>query len=250
LTRPETLRGLPDHLDLVFFTAAPDRHDDEAYRDLYVEGLRNLIHALTEQAQRPRRLLFTSSTAVYAQRDGEWVDEGSPTEPRTFAGRRLLEAERLLQASPFPSIVARLAGIYGPGRGRLVQSVRDGTAAYAEGTPVYTNRIHRDDSAGVLRHLATIAEPLPLYVAADHEPADNGTVLRWLAEQFHAAPPGIRPASEVQSWERGSSKRCPHLPRRLRSDAQRGAFRTWGRSHLKRGEEGKKPRIECKAPTY
>jgi nucleoside-diphosphate-sugar epimerase len=208
LTEPETLQGLPDPLDLVFFTAAPDRHDDEGYRDLYVEGLRNVLRALTEQAQRPRRVLFTSSTAVYAQRNGEWVDEDSPTEPRTFAGRRLLQAERLLQASPFPSVVVRLAGIYGPGRGRLLQSVRDGTAAYAEGTPVYTNRIHRDDCAAVLRHLATVAEPLPLYVAVDHEPVDNGTVLRWLAEQLGAPPPGVRPASELQSWERGSSKRC------------------------------------------
>jgi nucleoside-diphosphate-sugar epimerase len=208
LTKPATLERLPAQLDLVFFTAAPDQHDDEGYRGLYVEGLRNLIQALRRQGQQPRRLLFTSSTAVYSQSTGDWVDEDSPTEPRTFAGRRLLEAEHLVLASPFPSVVVRLAGIYGPGRGRLVESVRNGTAACPDGAPVYTNRIHRDDCAGVLRHLATIAAPLPLYLAADHEPADTGTVLRWLAEQLHVQPPAVRPAAEIQSWERGSSKRC------------------------------------------
>ena len=208
LTKPGTLQGLPAYLDLVFFTAAPDHHDDEGYRSVYVEGLRNLVQALRVQGQRPRRLLFTSSTAVYSQSNGDWVDEDSPTEPRTFAGRRLLEAEQLVLTSPFPSVVVRLAGIYGPGRGWLVESVRNGTAACPDGTPVYTNRIHRDDCAGVLRHLATIAEPLPLYLAADHEPTDTGTVLRWLAEQLHVAPPAVRSASELQSWERGSSKRC------------------------------------------
>jgi nucleoside-diphosphate-sugar epimerase len=89
LTALGTLQGLPAHLDLVFFTAAPDHHDDEGYRALYVEGLRTLIQALREGGQRLRRLLFTSSTAVYSQRHGDWVDEDPPTEPHTYAGRRL-----------------------------------------------------------------------------------------------------------------------------------------------------------------
>jgi len=225
VTKPATLHDLPAQLDLVFFTAAPDQHDDEGYRRLYVEGLRNLIRALCAQGQQPRRLLFTSSTAVYAQSDGGWVDEDSPTQPHTFAGRRLLEAERIVLTSPFRSVVVRLAGIYGPGRGRLVENVRNGTAACPDGPPIYTNRIHRHDCVGVLRHLATIAAPLPLYLAADHEPAENGSVLRWLAAQLHVAPPPVRPASELQSWERGSSKRCRN-DRLLRS-GYRFRFRTF-----------------------
>jgi len=206
LTKPETLRNLPADLDLVFFTVAPERHDDAGYVSVYVNGLRNLIDALL--AQRPRRILFTSSTAVYEQNDGGWVDETSPTQPRGFSGRRLLEAEHLLHASPFESVVVRLAGIYGPGRGRMVSSVRDGTATCTGGPVVYTNRIHRDDCAGVLRHLAGIPDPLPLYLAADNEPADNRTVLRWLAEQLHKSEPPTRPAGELRPWERASSKRC------------------------------------------
>lgn len=225
LTRPETLAALPPELDLVFFTAAPDRHDDDGYRSVYVDGLRNLIAALAAQGQRPRRLLFTSSTAVYDQNDGSWVDEDSPCEPRHFAGRRLLEAERLVLSAPFPAIVVRLAGIYGPGRGQLVAGVRNGTAACPDGPPVYTNRIHRDDCAGVLRHLATVPDPRPVYLAADHEPADNGTVLRWIAEQLQVPPPPVRPAAELRSWERGSSKRCRN--ERLTASGYRFRFPTF-----------------------
>jgi len=208
VTKPESLRDLPANLDLVFFTVAPERHDDEGYASVYVSGLRNLIDALLAQGQRPRRVLFTSSTAVYEQGGGEWVDEASPTEPRSFSGRRLLQAESLLHASPFPSVVVRLAGIYGPGRGRMVASVRDGTATIPDGPVVFTNRLHRDDCAGVLRHLAAIPDPLPLYLAADNEPADNATVLRWLAEQLHKPPPPVRPVGELRPWERATSKRC------------------------------------------
>lgn len=208
LTRPQTLRGLPANLDLVFFTVAPERHDDEGYVSVYVNGLSNLIEALLGQGQQPRRMLFTSSTAVYAQNDGEWVDETSPAEPLGFSGRRLLEAESLLHASPFASVVVRLAGIYGPGRGRMVSSVRDGTATCPDGPVVFTNRIHRDDCAGVLRHLAGIPDPWPLYLATDDEPADNAAVLRWLAEQLHKPAPPTRPAGELRPWERATSKRC------------------------------------------
>ena len=61
-------------------------------------------------------MFFTSSTGVYAQTHGEWVDEDSPTEPVRYAGKRLLEGERLLLSGPFPATIVRLAGIYGPGR--------------------------------------------------------------------------------------------------------------------------------------
>jgi nucleoside-diphosphate-sugar epimerase len=103
LTRPETLRASPAGLDFVFYTAAADGSNDEAYRAAYVQGLRNLLEALQVQNQRPHRVCFTSSTAVYAQSSGEWVDEGSPTEPVHFSGRRLREAERLLLGGRFPA---------------------------------------------------------------------------------------------------------------------------------------------------
>jgi nucleoside-diphosphate-sugar epimerase len=191
-------------LDVLVYAAAADRGDDAAYRAAYVDGLRNAIAALARRAEAPRRVFFTSSTAVYAQRSGEWVDETSPTEPTQFRGMRMLEAERELLASGMPATVLRLGGIYGPGRTRLVERVRSGRAWIHPGPPRYTNRIHRDDAVGALCHLAALAlagEPLaPIYLAVDDEPADEAVVLRWLADRLGVSlpppPPGQGEGSE------------------------------------------------------
>jgi nucleoside-diphosphate-sugar epimerase len=188
-----TLRALPADLDAVLYTAAADGFDEAAYKAAYVDGLRNLLGALEEQHQSPRRILFTSSTAVYGQSDGEWVDETSLTGPRGFSGRCVLEGEQLLLASRYPSLVLRLGGIYGPGRTRLIESVRSGKARLREGPSHYTNRIHRDDCAGALAHLLGLEAPQRIYLGVDCEPADEVLVLHWLAERLGVPPPQVEP---------------------------------------------------------
>ncbi len=190
LADPGSLGNLPGGLDYAFYTAGADAREAAAYRAAYVEGLRNLLEALGGQGQRPRRIFFTSSMAVYAQGGGEWVDEDSPAEPVHFSGRCILEGERLLFESQFPATVLRFAGIYGPGRTRLVRMVRAGEAAAPGGPPRYTNRIHRDDCAGALHHLMGLAAPEALYIGADHEPVPRGDLVRWLAARLGALTPG------------------------------------------------------------
>jgi nucleoside-diphosphate-sugar epimerase len=206
LERPETLVDLPRGIDHVVFCAGARQSDENAYRSIYVAGLSNLIEALRLAGAPVRRLLFTSSTAVYAQSDGEDVDEDSITAPTHFSGRRLLEAERLLAGSGLHGIVLRLAGIYGPERAGLVARVARGTARYSE-PPRFTNRIHRDDCAGAIEHLLFHPDPEPLYVGADEDPADERTVLEWLAAEFGtpAPSPGESPARSDRPM---SSKRC------------------------------------------
>jgi nucleoside-diphosphate-sugar epimerase len=163
---------------------------------------------LIRQQQSPRRVLFTSSTAVHAQSAGEWVDETSPTEPRHFSGRRVLEGEKLLLNGPFPATVIRFGGIYGPGRTSLIERVRQGVATCRDGPPLYTNRIHRDDCAGALQHLMTLPEPDSLYIGVDHEPADQCDILRWLAVQIGAPPPCVEVASGAETRRHRTNKRC------------------------------------------
>lgn len=185
LGRADGLGAVPSDVDLVVYTAAADGFDDAAYARAYVEGQRNLLAALNRP---PRRWLFASSTSVYAQRGGEWVDEDSPTEPRGFSGRRLLEGEASVAAMPCEGVSVRFGGIYGPGRERLVTRVRDGHPC-VETPPQWTNRIHRDDCAGVLRHLARLATVQPVYVAVDDEPAPMCAVMDWLADRLGVARP-------------------------------------------------------------
>jgi nucleoside-diphosphate-sugar epimerase len=208
LTSPQSLKQLPSALDFVFYMASPGGLDEPYYRSAFVDGLRGLLEALEEQRQRPRRLFFISSTAVYAQERGEWVDETSLTESRHFGGRRLLEAEELLLESPLPVTVVRFSGIYGPRRAGLIDRVRSGRAVYRPRPPQWTNRIHRDDCAGVLQHLMQLPKLEPLYLGVDCEPATERAVMEWLAGALGAPPPRAAGKEDAPARDARGNKRC------------------------------------------
>lgn len=224
LTDPATLNALPPALDSVIYSASAAGFSEAQYQAAYVAGVRNLIEALEQTGQQPQRVLFTSSTSVYAQHSGEWVDEDSPAEATGFSGRCIRQGEQLLWDSPWPAIAVRFGGIYGPGRTRLIDSVREGSAARPAGPPVYTNRIHRDDCARVLEHLLNLPAPERLYLAVDNDPAPLDEVLCWLAKQLGvpepplATQPALKPGAETRrdpTSRMRASKRCRNA--RLRS---------------------------------
>jgi len=227
------LDRIGESLDVVVYAAAADRGDDESYRRSYVDGLRNVIGALHARSAKPAAVLFTSSTAVYAQADGSWVDESTATAPHDFRGLRMLEAEAVLATSGFLAASLRLGGIYGPGRTRLVEGVRSGRAAIGPGPPRFGNRIHRDDAAGALAHLAALALEGrvldSIYLGVDDEPSDEAVVLRWIASQLGVAELPIRddePAASVRDGDRPTSnKRCSNA--RLRATGYRFRFPTF-----------------------
>ncbi len=223
LTDPATLTALPAALDYVVYSAAAAGFGEEAYQAAYVIGVRHLLVALRQAGQQPQRVLFTSSTSVYAQNRGEWVDEDSPATAEGFSGRCIRQGERLMWDSGWPAVVVRFGGIYGPGRTRLIDSVRDGTASRSVGPPLYTNRIHRDDCARVLEHLLLLSDPAPLYLAVDDNPAPLNEVLSWLAVQLgvpeptQATAPPSKPGARTSdaAGRMRASKRCRNV--RLRA---------------------------------
>jgi nucleoside-diphosphate-sugar epimerase len=205
LTQADTLHTLPAQIDLVYYIATPASYDDAAYRAAYVDGLRNLLQALDRQAQAPRRLVLVSSTAVYGQLAGEWVDESSPTEPNSFSGQRMLESERLASGSGLPCTILRFGGIYGPGRTRMISKVKAGEPCPA--TPaLYTNRIHRDDCVRALAHVASERTPTGTYLAVDDAPCTQCELMDWLAARLGLPAPPRMPAAP--GGRRGSNKRC------------------------------------------
>lgn len=202
------LPRVPADTTAVVIAVAADSPTEEAYRAAYADGLTHVLDALERDGVRPQRVLFVSSTAVYGDAGGGWVDENTPPRPGGFSGRVLLEAEQLLQAAfsgtATTATSLRLGGIYGPGRTRLIDQVRGGTAVVPEDAR-YTNRIHRDDAAAAIVHLATMPpEPAPVYVGVDNDPADLGTVLRFLAAELGLAEPPVGDAGPA----RGGNKRC------------------------------------------
>jgi nucleoside-diphosphate-sugar epimerase len=206
LAQPEDLADLPGGIDFVFYLVSPSGSEDALYRHAYVDGLRGLLGALRRDDQRPR-LLFASSTAVYRQCAGEWLDESSETAPDHWSGKRLLEGEQIaLQASPSATVV-RFGGIYGPRRTQLIDRVRSGRATYRAKPPQYTNRIHREDCAGALQHLMNLENPDSIYLVVDNESAEERAVLFWLAGVMGSPEPREAEKTEASSRPRGN-KRC------------------------------------------
>ncbi|HEY0197109.1 MAG TPA: NAD-dependent epimerase/dehydratase family protein [Rhodanobacter sp.] len=196
LTRPERLRGLPDDITQLVYLPTPDRRDEAAYRAVFVDGLRRLLDVLGTTSL--QRVLLVSSSAVYGDHAGDWVDESTPPAPPGFNGKVLLEAEQWLAAQPVTSIILRLAGLYGPGRLQLLDRLRSGRATAPRVEAHWANRIHVDDAAAAVAHLLGLADPLPLYVGADSTPLPLDVLYDRLARLIGAppvadgtAPPGI-----------------------------------------------------------
>ena len=152
------------------------------------------------------RFLLTSSTSVYGQDAGEWVDETSPTEPAHFTGRSVLEGEATARASHPGACSVRFGGLYGPGRSRLLAAAREGRLAYAVDPPRFTNRIHRDDAAGLLAHLLALEDLAPAYVGVDCDPAAEETFQRWLAERTGGPKPQASSESGGGAGKRASNR--------------------------------------------
>ena len=180
--------------DYVVVTLTPGERSEERYRAVYVDGTRHLLRAL----QGSPRLLFVSSTSVYGQHAGELIDEQSPAQTENFSGRLLREAEQQVLGGPFAASCVRFSGIYGPGRERLLRSVREQTVN-ADEAAQWSNRIHADDCARVLAFLIECWEdgvvPDPVYIASDECPVQLGEVWQWLAERMEkplVLPPAWR----------------------------------------------------------
>ena len=196
LATGEGLSTLPRQAVSLVFCAAPDQRDEAAYRALYHDGLRRLLDAVEAP-----RVVFVSSTAVYGQDAGEWVDEGTAAAPAAFNGRVLLDAERVLAPLPGGSVL-RLSGIYGPGREYLLRKARAGEA----GEPRWTNRIHVQDAAAALSHLLDLRHPQPLYLGNDDRPALESEVLAWVR-----GAEGLPPVAAAAGPERGRRVRNARL---------------------------------------
>lgn len=170
---------------VVALTARPRTED--AYRATYVDGMRRALDALDAAGARPTRAVLVSSTGVHGDvPDGTLVDEGVPPAPADGAARVLLEAEQLFTARVPGATVLRCSGLYGGDASRLLERVRSGEV----GDPHrWTNRIHRDDAAGAIRHVLGLDDPAEVYVGVDTDPAERCEVLTWLADRLGVPRP-------------------------------------------------------------
>lgn len=207
LQKPRELAAALPDADVVIVCLTPDEYSEDGYRRAFVEGLDKLLSIMEERDHTPQRVFFISSTAVYGQKDDEWVNEQTPTQPARYNGQVLLEAEARLHRSTVPGTVVRFSGIYGNDRRGMLRQITEGRVA-PNPQAGFTNRIHEDDCVGILKHLVgkTLArEPVDdLYLGSDHEPARLGDVVIWVRDHTRCAP--VR--DDAKTTSRAGSKRC------------------------------------------
>jgi nucleoside-diphosphate-sugar epimerase len=207
LTDRESLSTIPD-VDALVFAASAGRGSVETARKLYLGGLENIVDEFAGRASSPARLLFTSSTGVYGDHDGDWVDESTPVAPASPKAEVIADAESLVRAGPITGTVARFAGLYGPGRYRLDR--------YLSGpvTAGYRNSTHRNDAAGALAHFLTadVARGETVLVT-DDRPVEKWAFAEWLAEECGVEPPQKQTLAERLE----EASLSPEAERRLRS---------------------------------
>lgn len=182
--------------DSIIFTASSGRGGADAYRAVFLDGSRHLLATFPES-----HLIFVSSTSVYHQIDGSLVTEESPTEPTRETGLLLLEAE--LQVLEGNGTVARLAGLYGPGRSVILRGLLEGTAIIEEDGRRFLNQTHRDDAAAALLHLASQDDSRrTIYNVCDSSPLHQGDCYHALAALFGRPVPtvGPRPENRKRAW--------------------------------------------------
>jgi len=238
VTQPESLAELPA-ADAVLYAVGFDRAAGHSMRGVYVDGLRNVLDRL---AATTRRFVYISSTSVYGQTDGEWIDEDSPCEPVRENGEICLEAEQCVWRA-FPSLeqlkteldqmkgqislheleamlfgrffdalqrrayILRLAGLYGPGRLlRRVEAVRSGEPI--DGNPdALLNLIHVDDAAAAVDACLERGQPGRTYLICDDRPVTRREYFETLARHLSAPPPVFNADAETTRTA-GLNKRC------------------------------------------
>ena len=194
VTDPDELARVPD-VDCVVFAASSGGRGADAAREVYVDGLRTAIESFGAREQSPDRLIYTSSTGVHGDHDGEWVDEDTPIEPTTEKTEVLAEAERITREEAvdhgMDGTVARFAGLYGPDRYRLDRYL-DGPV-----TAGYLNMVHRDDAAGAIRYFLDVDIARDeVVLVVDDEPVSKHAFAAWLADECDAPRPEKRTKAE------------------------------------------------------
>ncbi|MEM0955639.1 MAG: SDR family oxidoreductase [Pseudomonadota bacterium] len=192
--------------DITVLTPTPAGRDVEAYRQGYLKPVENLLAAWASGP--PRSLLYVSSTRVYGDRRGDWVDEATPVAASDGPGEVLVEAEQRLLESAHDVSIVRFSGIYGRLPSHILTRIQSGEIVRPE--PVhYSNRIHRDDCVGFLLHLIDSQQREPIYLASDDAPTPLYEVEQWLAEQMGVTRPKpiIAPPTASRRCRNSSLKR-------------------------------------------
>jgi nucleoside-diphosphate-sugar epimerase len=208
VTKPEELKKLPREFDWVVNCVAAGG-DAENYREIYLNGTKNLIEWLAPNP--PKKFVYTSSTSVYGQNDGSQIKEISPAEPTTETSKILVETEKVLLGASvqkkFPAVILRVAGIYGPDRGHWFKQFLKNEARIEGDGSRFLNMIHQDDLVGCIVAALKNGRVGEIYNAVDDEPVSQKNFFEWLAGTLGKYPPPSGPENFGENRRRGATNK-------------------------------------------
>lgn len=218
LAAPGASRLIPGRYDAIVAMPSASGHDEAVYAAAYLDATRNVLESVGAV---DAAFVYVSSTGVFGQADGSWVDESTPPRPADGTSRVLVEAERLVLDRSWhrarPCIV-RCSGLYGAGRTGVIERVRSGALALGRGDETWMNFSHRDDAAVTVIAALDRGRAGAIYHASDATPTTRHDVVAWIAERLAMSPP-------QRDDERTSMGRSG-AHRRVSAEATRGELGT------------------------
>lgn len=198
----------------IAIVVTPDNYDAENYQNTYL-GIAQHIADLAQQLPQLKRVVFISSTGVYGQNTGEWIDETvEPAPPKREASTFIRQAEQVLQqAYGERAVIIRPSGIYGKQR---LMRIRKSREQHKQPMPLneWTNRIMDSDLINIIVKVLTLPESealKPIYIATDYAPVTSYQLTCWLAEQLDSTQP---PVDTSENQNKMSGKRLhSNIPR-------------------------------------
>lgn len=199
ITQSDSLDALTEPFDHVVVAVSSSRGGREAHQRVFGAGIVNVCAWL--KTHTARSVVFISSTSVYRQTEGEWVDEKSHTAMDTATSKTLRNAEDQIASVVSPVTILRSSGIYGPGRGYLFQQFMNG-AATIEGTGErFLNMVHRDDLAKAI--IRSFDGNGGTFNITDDEPVSQLNFFEWLSERTNRPLPPFAPEPDPSTRKRG-----------------------------------------------
>ncbi len=199
----DSLKDLPA-ADLCLYAVGYDRSAAPDKRDVYVHGVRNVLCEIKDCIP---KLIYISSSSVYGQSHGEWVNEDSACEPTSDGGLICLEAESVVrELYPAQATILRLSGIYGPGR-LIARADQLKQQTPLTGNPdAWLNLVHIDDIINAISRLSTTNAPAALYLLSDSQPITRREFYASMAKLVGAPPPVFTPDEDAVL-----NKRCDSI---------------------------------------
>ncbi|MDP6892041.1 MAG: NAD(P)H-binding protein [Verrucomicrobiota bacterium] len=200
ITKTTEIQQIPNNYDNVIIAVSSSRGGIETYKNVFGKGIINISNWLRTQSS-IKSVIFISSTSVYRETHGEWVNEEINNPPSNSTSKTLWNAEQLVTRIASPVTILRSSGIYGPQRGYLFNQYMKGIAKIDGKGERFINMVHRNDLVESI--IKSLPNPGGIYNITDDEPVTQYEFFKWLSSTTGRPMPPNTPPIDPATRKRG-----------------------------------------------